>query len=262
MARRRRAARRRAHARRGRPARAEPPLGTALAHGRSVPRRAGLGRHRRDRPARHLLHRTAARRRLEDHERGHDVVSDLRFGEGSVVGRIGAGRAVRSQHHLRRDGRSHHRRRHQRRERDVQVGRRRQDVAAPRARRDEADSVDPRRSEGSEPRADRRAGKRPQAHGHARRVPQHGRRQDVDQDAVRRRPGRRAGDRLGVRQSEGDARDNGTALQRSARRRGGGGGGSAAARRAARRRRRAPSSSSPPTKGSRGRRSPATACRT
>ena len=100
------------------------------------------------------------------------------------------------------------------------------DVAAPRTRRHQADPVDPRRSERSEPRDGRRAGKHP--HAHATRAacsaaPTAAR--PGTKTLYRRQHDRRAGDRVGVRQSERDARDDGAALHRSRRARGRGGGG-------------------------------------
>ena len=76
-----------------------------LAQHRSVPRRPHLGRDRRGRPAGRLLHGPAARRRLEDDERRRNLVSRLRRGERSLVGRRDRGRAVGSERHLRRHGR-------------------------------------------------------------------------------------------------------------------------------------------------------------
>ena len=130
----------------------------------------------------------------------------------------------------------------------------------------------PRRSARSEPRDGRGAGQHPHADSDdARAVPQHRRRQDVDEDAVRRRSDRRAEDRVGVRPSERDARDDRAPLHRSAR---------AARRRhrsrappaaaaagtptAARRRRRRPTGprcTSPPMKALTWKESPAAACR-
>ena len=108
-----------------------------------------VGGHRRDRPAGRVLRRHAGRRHLENHQRGRDVVPDLRSVHERRQHRRDSGRAVRSQHCLCRHRRLRAglvRRRH------VQVHRRRQDVDAHRPRGDDEDQQDRRRSEGSESR--------------------------------------------------------------------------------------------------------------
>ncbi len=198
-----------------------------LAQPRPVPRRPRRRGVRGDRAARHVLHRTARRRRVEDDQRGPDVVPDLR----------------RDQGRRRRSARSRSRRRirtsiyvgtgdiitgggDQRRQRRLQVDRRRA--------RPGGTSASTRRSRSrrcSSIRAIRTSccvAAQGDVHAKSRRprrLPQHRRRRDVDANAVRRRQHRRAEARARVRHARRRLRDDRRALHAADRRPVGGCGG-------------------------------------
>ena len=130
----------------------------ALAQHRSASRRADESRGRASEPAVHLLHRDGERRRLEDHRRRPDVEADLRR-SADRLHRLGRGRAVRSEHLVRRKRRRVAAPRPGGWRRHLQVDRRRRHVDAPRIARRAADSEDRRRP--AEPQSPLRRRARP-----------------------------------------------------------------------------------------------------
>ena len=185
--------------RRGRRARAAGGLlGPPLAHRRTSARRLGDLRGRRPGPAGDVLLRRGRRRRLQDHRRRADLEPAVRAREGVVDRRARPG-AERSEGDLRRHRPGHQPLGHRRRRRRLPLRRRRPDLGGPRPRRQPPHRPPVDRSAQRRRGARRRPGALLRPQPRARRLPQHGRRQELGEGAVRERRHRR---RRPLRRSE------------------------------------------------------------
>ncbi len=177
----------------------------ALAPGGPVPRRVGHVRGGGAGRAGGLLLRRGRRGGVEDGGRGKHVVPDLRP-RGIRFGRGDRRRALEPERPLRRHRADPDALRHRFGRRRLSFGRRRKELEAPRPLRDAGDRAHSRGS--GQRRRRRRGGTRPhlRRQPRARHLPDGGRRQDLEPDALRGREHRRRRSRRGSDRSLGDLR--------------------------------------------------------